>query len=162
MKRPRIGHRPLPDQPQCFQRDTVAGKRCQHTGQFALDYHQPGAAIGEDVFELRPARGGIDRHCDGAEPAAAQHTEQQFGAIGAQDRNPVAGLHACLRERPGVSGGRRQHFGKRERRAADGHEAAISVARGLAREDCGYGALKRREQVRKQVRLAAMRHTGGD
>ena len=46
--------------------------------QFRFDHEKPRAGIVQDVPKLRPARGDIDRHRDGAKPGAAEIGFEKF------------------------------------------------------------------------------------
>ena len=64
--------------------------------QFRFDHEKPRAGIVQDVPKLRSARGDIDRDRDRAEPGAAEKGFEEFGAIGAHQRDAVARV-GCLR-----------------------------------------------------------------
>ena len=75
---------------------------------------KPRAAIGQNVLELRAARGGVDRHGDGAEPGAAEHRQQQLQPVAAHDGDTVAGADAGSGKRCGIArrGGLRFRIGQ--------------------------------------------------
>ena len=50
-------------------RQTASRSRSSELG---FDHQQPGAAVDQEVFDLRPHRRGVDRHRDRADPAAAE------------------------------------------------------------------------------------------
>ena len=90
----------------------IERKRCHAFGdmgqafdELRLDREQPRAAIRQVIADLRSHRGGVDRDRDGADPAAAQNDLQHLQAIGAEDRDPVAGRNARRAQRRGTAGG---------------------------------------------------------
>ncbi len=134
-------------EPQGFERKAAAIQRCQHRRQFTLDHHQSGAAIAEDVLELRAARGDIDRNRDGAEPGGAQDGEKKLSPVPAHDSDAVAGLDARRSQRRGVAGGclGRRRVGEGD--TTDRDQSALPVPLGLELEHPRYGPLATAEKA---------------
>ena len=147
-----VVRRTIAHEPQRFERELLDRQHRQRRRQLALDNQEPRAAIAENVFELRAARGGVDRNGDGAEPAASEDRQEEFGAVAAHDGDPVAGLRAGGGKRGGMTRGRRAGLGIGQRHAPDRHEAARPVALGLARQHFWQRALRRRKKRREAAR----------
>ena len=154
--------RPFADQPQGLERHARAVQRREHGHQFALDDHEPRAAIAENVLQLRAARGGIDRHRDGAEPAAAQDRQQKLGAIAAHDGDAIARLDPGSGQCGTVAGCRLGCFGICESNAADRDQAARPVALGLACQHPRQRPIERGKQLGKRSSRGRARRRAGE
>ena len=81
--------------PHVLKRQTIAVfQPAQRRQPFGLGHEQPGARVGQDVPQRGAARGGVDRHGDGADPGAAQEGLQELGAVAAHQRHAVADTDA--------------------------------------------------------------------
>ena len=67
-------------------------------GQAALDDHDPGAGVGEDVAEELALVRGVDRHLDRAELQRREEADDLLGRVLEQRRDPVAPADAELGE----------------------------------------------------------------
>ena len=110
-----------------------------------LNDQQLGAAVGQVVLDLRPHRGGVDRHAHGADPAAAEECFQQLGAVRAHQRDAVAALDAGGTQRAGAP---RRDLGRvavRPARARNRAQRPRREARGAVAQHRRQGALGRRQ-----------------
>ena len=95
------------DEPYPLQLEGAGVDVVERLEQAGVDRQQPRARIGQQVLELRTARGDIDRDGDGAEPCAAEIDLHEFGSVGAHDGDAIAGLDARRGQRAGET--RRHH-----------------------------------------------------
>ena len=113
--------------------------------EFGVDHREPSAAISEDVFELRAARGGVDRHRDDAGPGAAEIGLHQGRTVAADQRDPIAGREARFGEPRGHARGDLARPRERPANVAGAEQLAFRKALGLTRQHQRQGALIRRE-----------------
>ena len=59
--------------------------------QVVLDDHGDSVGVGEDVLEGGPALRDVDRNGEGADELDAEVGPEELGAVGHQDRHPLAG-----------------------------------------------------------------------
>ena len=77
--------------PNAFQRQLLHVDKGERVEQFGFDNEKPRAGVAQIVRKLRPARGDVERHRNGAEPGAAEKSLHELGAVAAHQRNAVAG-----------------------------------------------------------------------
>ena len=82
------------DGPDRLQRQRGHVEMIEIAGESAFHDQQPRRGIGQDVLELMPARGGVDRHRHGADPGAAEEGAEEFEPVGADERDAVTALDA--------------------------------------------------------------------
>jgi len=80
------------DEPDCFEGQRRKIDTSERVEEGGLDHHEPGAGILEDVAQLQPTRGNVDRHETGAEPGATEEYLDEFRSVLAHKRHAIARL----------------------------------------------------------------------
>ena len=126
----------------------------QHVKQAVFDHQQLRAGIRQDVLQLEPARGGVDRHRDRAHPAATQKQRHELGPVAAQDGDTVAGGNTGPHERTGDTGGGLLHVAIAQMQIAAAEQGRIAELRGARFQQLGqhpHGRGKFLLQIRNRI-----------
>jgi hypothetical protein len=149
----------LADDPDPRQRQGLEIDRVERGQQFGLDRENFRARIAQHVLERKAAGGGVERHRYRAGPGAAQDEAQQFGAITAEKRHPVARHDVGRAQDAGIAGGNVARPSIGPSLAAADEKQSVAVVGGLPAQHLGDGPPRRREgSHRSEIQRMPMWH----
>ena len=128
--------------------DCQCGKidRLQRIEERGLDGEDARTGIAQHMLQLKAARRHVERHRNGAKPAAAQEQAQQFGAVAANNGDAVAAADAGALEQSGVARGVGTGLGVTPLHVRASEQRPVAVALGLRRQHGRHSAPRGRKR----------------
>ena len=100
------------DDPNRLERQSIEVDMLERAQQSRFDHEEPCTGILQDVAELRAARGGVDRHQNGAEPGRAEEDLDELRPVLADQRHAIALAKAGRVQPAGRARGKLGRFGE--------------------------------------------------